>query len=139
VIAPAEEAVKEVETPAAEVVTPKDKRRTSFFGAFGKKEKKAETSDGEVTDGEGKETKAKANKLGTLFRKNSKAVKLDKEEVTAAETEAKADKAEETPATEEATTQETPAVDEASKPAEAATEETKNVTVPAVTPVQAAA
>jgi hypothetical protein len=146
VTAPAEgEAAKEAETPAAEAATtPKDKRRTSFFGAFGKKEKKTESSDAEVTDGEGKETKAKSNKLGGLFRKNSKAVKLDKEEVAAAETEAKADKAEETKAetadkTEE-TTQETPAVEEAAKPAEtAATEEVKNVDVPAATPVQAAA
>lgn len=143
--APADaEAAKDAETPATEAATtPKDKRRTSFFGAFGKKEKKAESSDTEVTDGEGKEAKAKSNKLGGLFRKNSKAVKLDKEEVAAAETEAKADKAEETkaeePAATEATTQETPAVEEAAQPIEPATEEAKNVNVSAATPVQAAA
>lgn len=142
--APAEgEASKDAaaETPATETATtPKEKRRTSFFGAFGaKKEKKAETSDNEGTDGE---TKAKTNKLGGLFRKNSKAVKLDKEEVAAAETEAKADKAEETKP-EEAKPEETAtAAEEAPQTAEAtapATEENKNVNVATSTPVQAAA
>ncbi|KAJ5707064.1 hypothetical protein N7488_006865 [Penicillium malachiteum] len=133
------EAAKETaaETPAAEAATtPKDKRRTSFFGAFGKKEKKDASDNEATTDGE-KETK-KANKLGGLFRKPSKAVKLDKEEVAAAETEAKA---------EEAVATEAPAAEEAAAPVEevvkapetAATEEPKNVEVPASTPVQAAA
>lgn len=146
VTAPAEgEAAKDkdaAETPAAEAATtPKEKRRTSFFGAFGaKKEKKADTPDNDATDGE---TKAKSNKLGGIFRKPSKAVKLDKEE-PAAETEAKADKTPETKA-EKPTAKDTPAevAEEAPKPAEAAapaaTEETKNVNVATTTPVQAAA
>ncbi|KAJ5107917.1 hypothetical protein N7456_004592 [Penicillium angulare] len=129
-----------VESPAAETAsTPKDKRRTSFFGAFGKKEKKADTSDNEATtDGE-KEAK-KGNKLGGLFRKPSKAVKLDKEEVAATETEAKPEETTEI-STEAAKAEETAApVEEAAKaPETAATEETKNVEVPASTPVQAAA
>lgn len=147
--APAEgEAAKEAapESPAAEAATtPKDKRRTSFFGAFGvnKKEKKTDSSDNEATDGEApKEAKAKSNKLGGLFRKPSKAVKLDKEEVAAAETETKADKAEETVEPVKETAEETaaPTVEEAAKTEEAAaTEEAKNVNVPAATPVQAAA
>lgn len=134
------EAPKETaaESPAAEAATtPKDKRRTSFFGAFGKKEKKADTSDNEATtDGE-KETK-KGNKLGGLFRKPSKAVKLDKEEVAATEAEAKPEEATTEAA---ATTEEAAApVEEAAKAPEAvAAEETKNVEVPASTPVQAAA
>ncbi|KAJ5730034.1 uncharacterized protein N7483_004542 [Penicillium malachiteum] len=129
------EAVKETAETPAEAATPKDKRRTSFFGAFGKKEKKDASDNEATTDGE-KETK-KANKLGGLFRKPSKAVKLDKEEV-AAETDAKA---------EEAVATEAPVVEEAAAPVEevvkapetAATEEPKNVEVPASTPVQAAA
>ncbi|KAJ6171029.1 Pleckstrin homology domain-containing protein [Penicillium chermesinum] len=139
VTAPAEgEAAKESapETPA-EATTPKDKRRTSFFG-FGKKEKKAD-SDNEGTDSEAKEGK-KGNKLGGLFRKptNAKKVAADSKEETKEE-----DKKEETteaPAA-EAATEETPAVvAEEPKPAEAtAAEETKNVEVPASTPVQAAA
>ncbi|KAJ5871698.1 uncharacterized protein N7529_004051 [Penicillium soppii] len=143
VIAPAEAEASKVasaETPVAEAVsTPKEKRRTSFFGNLGMKKEKKTESDNEGTDGEAKETKAK--KLGGLFRKPSKAVKLDKEEVAAAETEAKADQAEEVapavPAKE--TVEETPAVvAEAPKDVET-TEEAKNVTVPASTPVQAAA
>ncbi|KAJ5732713.1 hypothetical protein N7493_004194 [Penicillium malachiteum] len=128
------EAAKETaaETPAAEAATtPKDKRRTSFFGAFGKKEKKDASDNEATTDGE-KETK-KANKLGGLFRKPSKAVKLDKEEVAAAETEAKA---EEVAATEEAAA---PVEEVVKAPETAAPEEPKNVEVPASTPVQAAA
>lgn len=133
-IAPAEaEAAKETtaETP---VETPKDKRRSSFFGF--KKEKKADTSDNEATtDGE-KEAK-KANKLGGLFRKPSKAVKLDKEDVATAETEVKA---EPTEASTEVATETAAPVEEAAKATEtAATEEPKNVEVPASTPVQAAA
>jgi hypothetical protein len=104
-----------------------------------KKEKKAD-SDNEATDGEAKETKAKSNKLGGLFRKPSKAVKLDKEEVAAAETEAKADKSEETPAVPAKDNEVTPAAtEETPKPVEEVTEEAKNVNVPASTPVQAAA
>ncbi|KAJ5318804.1 hypothetical protein MYU51_012807 [Penicillium brevicompactum] len=141
--APTEAAVETpVETPAETVSTPKEKRRTSFFGNLGvKKEKKAESSDNEATDGETKETKAKSNKLGGLFRKPSKAVKLDKEEVAAAETEAKADKAEEVaPAVPAKETAEEAAVPETTQTAPAeATEEAKNVTVHASTPVQAAA
>ncbi|KAJ5972225.1 uncharacterized protein N7479_002143 [Penicillium vulpinum] len=139
VTAPAEA----VETPAAEtpaeaVSTPKEKRRTSFFGNLGmKKEKKAESSDNEVTDGEGKETKAKSNKLGGLFRKPSKAVKLDKEEVAATETEA-ADEAPAVPAKETATEDAPAVIDEAPKAAETV-HESKNVSVAAATPVQAAA
>ncbi|KAJ5476411.1 hypothetical protein N7475_002140 [Penicillium sp. IBT 31633x] len=132
------------ETPAAETVsTPKEKRRTSFFGNLGmKKEKKTDSSDNEVTDGEAKETKAKSNKLGGLFRKPSKAVKLDKEEVAAGETDVKADATEEAPAVpaKETPTEEAPVVvEETPKPAQATTEEPKNVNVPAATPVQAAA
>ncbi|KAL1857345.1 hypothetical protein Plec18170_003467 [Paecilomyces lecythidis] len=80
--APAEgEAAKKDESaPAAEATaeatTPKDKRRTSFFGNFGKKEKK-----GEASDSEG-EAKPK-NKLGGLFRKPSKAVKSGKDKEAA--------------------------------------------------------
>lgn len=142
VTAPADaEAAKDTnataETPTAEAATsPKDKRRTSFFGAFGaKKEKKAETSDNEVTDGETK----KSNKLGGLFRKPSKGVKLDKEEVATTQTEAKADKAEETVAQDApvAAVEETPNPVEPAVPA--STEEAKNVNVATSTPVQAAA
>lgn len=142
------EAAKEAtapETPISEpATTPKDKRRTSFFGAFSvKKEKKADTSDNEVTDGENKEHKAKSNKLGGLFRKPSKAVKLDKREVSAAEAETKAEKVEETKeaVAEAAPSEETAtAVEEVPKPAEPiAAEETKNVNVATSTPVQAAA
>ncbi|KAJ5892560.1 hypothetical protein N7504_009251 [Penicillium tannophilum] len=134
VIAPAEaEAAKETtaETP---IETPKDKRRSSFFGF--KKEKKADTSDNEATtDGE-KEAK-KANKLGGLFRKPSKAVKLDKEGVAAAETEVKP---EQTEASTEVATETAAPVEEATKATETATaEEPKNVEVPTSTPVQAAA
>ncbi|KAJ5810116.1 uncharacterized protein N7503_002334 [Penicillium pulvis] len=134
VIAPAEaEAAKETtaETP---LETPKDKRRSSFFGF--KKEKKADTSDNEATtDGE-KEAK-KANKLGGLFRKPSKAVKLDKEGVAAAETEVKP---EQTEASTEVAAETVVPVEEATKATETATaEEPKNVEVPTSTPVQAAA
>jgi len=127
------------ETPAAEAVSsPKEKRRTSFFGNLGMKKEKKADSDNEVTDGEAKETKAK--KLGGLFRKPSKAVKLDKEEVAAAETVAKADAAEEAPAVpaKETATEEAPAVVEAPKAVETP-EEPKNVNVAVATPVQAAA
>ncbi|KAJ5168310.1 uncharacterized protein N7482_003904 [Penicillium canariense] len=135
----AAKATEEVkESPAAEASTPKDKRRTSFFGNFGvKKEKKADTSDNEVTDGENKETKAKSSKLGGLFRKPSKAVKLDKEEVATAETDAKPEEAEET---KETATETLPAAtEEVTQPAETTTEEAKTVNVATSTPVQAAA
>lgn len=133
VTAPAEaEAAKETpaQSPTAEA---KDKRRTSFFGNFGKK--KGESSDTE--DGEGK----KGNKLGGLFRKPSKAVKLDNQKETSAEA---ADKKEENKpepiAKDDAPAAEKPAEE---KPAEeagvsAAAEEAKN-NVASSTPVQAAA
>ncbi|EAW10672.1 uncharacterized protein ACLA_051440 [Aspergillus clavatus NRRL 1] len=112
-----------VETPSAV----KDKRRTSFFGNFGKKKGDS--------DNEDVEAKHKGNKLGGLFRKPSKAVKLDNKEAPATkDTEEKT----------EAATQEVPAeapVEETPKPAGApATEEAKPVTVTSTsTPVQAAA
>ncbi|KAJ5779425.1 hypothetical protein N7457_007145 [Penicillium paradoxum] len=143
VTAPAADETAVVETSAAEPVSsPKEKRRTSFFGNLGmKKEKKAESSDNEVTDGEAKEAKHK-NKLGGLFRKPSKAVKLDKEEVAATETEVKADAAEDVsavPAKETATEEASAAVEETRKAAETVPEDAKNVSVAAATPVQAAA
>ncbi|RDW94113.1 uncharacterized protein DSM5745_01435 [Aspergillus mulundensis] len=124
--APEVEAAKEtpaespVESPAAAT---KDKRRTSFFGSFGKK--KADSGD-EAAEGEAKPK----NKLGGLFRKPSKAVKPETKETTEAEaaepkteTVAEAGPAEETP-----------------KPAEApATEEAKPVVPSTAAPVQAAA
>ncbi|KAJ5942355.1 hypothetical protein N7516_002523 [Penicillium verrucosum] len=134
---PVEEATAKPTEAEAAVSSPKEKRRTSFFGNLGMKKEKKADSDNEVTDGEAKETKAK--KLGGLFRKPSKAVKLDKEEVAAAETEAKADAAEEAPAVpaKETATENAPVV-EAPKAVET-TEETKNVNVATATPVQAAA
>ncbi|KMK62514.1 conserved lysine-rich protein [Aspergillus fumigatus Z5] len=124
------EAPKEAaaQSPAAETPAGKDKRRTSFFGNFGKKKG---DSDNEGTDGD---AKAKGNKLGGLFRKPSKAVKLDNKEAAAKEE----DKAE--PTAQETSAEAAPAED-ASKPAEApATEEAKPATVAATTtPVQAAA
>ncbi|KAJ5449028.1 hypothetical protein N7445_003849 [Penicillium cf. griseofulvum] len=136
-------AAEAVETPAAEtpaetVSTPKEKRRTSFFGNLGMKKEKKADSDNEVTDGE---TKAKSNKLGGLFRKPSKAVKLDKEEVAAAETEAKADAAEEAPAVpaKETATEEAPAVVEETPKAVETAQDPKNVNVAVATPVQATA
>ncbi|PYH74189.1 uncharacterized protein BO88DRAFT_4838 [Aspergillus vadensis CBS 113365] len=126
VTAPAEaEAAKDAApaSPAAE--TPKDKRRTSFFGNFGKKKG---DSDNEGADGE---PKPKANKLGGIFRKPSKAVKSEPKETKEA-TEAEA-------APKEATVEESPA-EESAKPAEAApAEESKPVDVATSTPVQAAA
>lgn len=126
VTAPAEaEAAKDAApaSPAAE--TPKDKRRTSFFGNFGKKKG---DSDNEGADGE---PKPKGNKLGGIFRKPSKAVKSEPKEAKEA-TEAEA-------APKEAPVQESPA-EESAKPAEAApAEESKPVDVATSTPVQAAA
>ncbi|OJI86739.1 hypothetical protein ASPTUDRAFT_188095 [Aspergillus tubingensis CBS 134.48] len=126
VTAPAEaEAAKDAApaSPAAE--TPKDKRRTSFFGNFGKKKG---DSDNEGADGE---PKAKGNKLGGIFRKPSKAVKSEPKETKEA-TEAEA-------APKEATVPESPA-EESAKPAGAApAEESKPVDVATSTPVQAAA
>ncbi|KAI9932903.1 hypothetical protein ASPWEDRAFT_22657 [Aspergillus wentii DTO 134E9] len=138
VTAPAEgEAAKDAaapaETPATETTAAatKEKRRTSLF--FGKK--KAGESDNEA---EG-EAKPKGNKLGGLFRRSSKAVKLDKEEAPAADAEAKADKPE--PISKDAPVEEAPAAEEAAQPAEApATEEAKPANVASTsTPVQAAA
>lgn len=122
------------ETPAAEATTPKDKRRTSFFGNFGKKEKKTDTSDNEVTDGE---TKAKS-KLGGLFRKPSKAVKLHKEEAPAAEPEVKAEEAVAAEAAAPAEETAAPVVEEVA-PVETTSEEAKNVNLTTSAPVQAAA
>lgn len=141
VTAPAEaEAAKETpaQSPTAEA---KDKRRTSFFGNFGKK--KGESSDTE--DGEGK----KGNKLGGLFRKPSKAVKLDNQKETSA-AEAADKKEENKPepiAKDDAPAAEKPAeekpaeeagVSAAADAAPAASEEAKN-NVASSTPVQAAA
>ncbi|KAL4977501.1 Pleckstrin homology domain-containing protein [Aspergillus desertorum] len=122
--APEVEAAKEtpaespVETPAAAT---KDKRRTSFFGSFGKK--KADSGD-EAAEGEGKPK----NKLGGIFRKPSRAVKPETKETaetaeSKTETVAEAGPAEETSKT------------VADAPA---TEETKPV-VSTAAPVQAAA
>lgn len=125
--APAEgEAAKDAaETPAPEP-TPKDKRRTSFFGNLGIKKDGAE--------GEGK-----PKKLGGLFRKPSKAVKGGEKEKEAApaETIPEGDKPE--PISKDA-----PAED---KPAEEGKAEEKEADVAAEsvnvasnsTPVQAAA
>ncbi|RAL01036.1 uncharacterized protein BO80DRAFT_425018 [Aspergillus ibericus CBS 121593] len=126
VTAPAEAEAAKDATPAQSPVaeTPKDKRRTSFFGNFGKKKG---DSDNEGADGE---PKPKGNKLGGIFRKPSKAVKP---EVKDTEAEAKAE------APKEATVPESPA-EEAAQPAEAAEEESKPVNVASTsTPVQAAA
>ncbi|BDD58496.1 hypothetical protein MAP00_003770 [Monascus purpureus] len=117
--APKEEAAgSPAETPAKETPA-KDKRRTSFFGNLGGKK-----------DGSDSE-EHKSSKLGSLFRKPSKAVKSEKKEKkedkeTAAE--AKTEPAEEP-------IKESPA-EEASKPAES-TEPVPVAATPA--PVQAAA
>ncbi|PYH84472.1 hypothetical protein BO82DRAFT_381604 [Aspergillus uvarum CBS 121591] len=119
----AKDATPAVSPAAAE--TPKNSRRTSFFGNFGKKKG---DSDNEGADGE---AKPKGNKLGGIFRKPSKAVKTEVKETKEA-TEA---------APKEAPVQESPA-EESAQPAEApaATEEVAPVNnVPASTPVQAAA
>ena len=143
VTAPAEaEAAKETkETPAqSPAAEGKDKRRTSFFGNFGKK--KGESSDTE--EGEGK----KGNKLGGLFRKPSKAVKLDNQkETSAAESSEKKEENKPEPiAKDDAPAAEKPAEEKpaeeatsaAAEAAPAASEETKN-NVASSTPVQAAA
>lgn len=131
VTAPADgEAAKDASAAQSPVETPKDKRRTSFFGNFGKK--KGESSDTE--DAEGK----KGNKLGGLFRKPSKAVKLDNQkEETPADSETKAEEKPE-PVAKDAPAEEKPAQEEA-KPAEAPAEESKTNNVTSSTPVQAAA
>ena len=118
------------ETPGASKES-KDKRRTSFFGNFGKK--KGESSDTEDADGK------KGNKLGGLFRKPSKAVKLDDKKETAAGAEDKTQNKPE-PVAKDAPAEEKPAQEEA-KPTEApaATEESKTNNVASSTPVQAAA
>lgn len=130
VTAPADgEAAKDsaAQSPAE---TPKDKRRTSFFGNFGKK--KGDSSDTE--DAEGK----KGNKLGGLFRKPSKAVKLDNQkEETPADSEAKVEDKPE-PVAKDAPAEEKPAQEEA-KPTETPAEESKTNNVTSSTPVQAAA
>ncbi|PYH42093.1 uncharacterized protein BP01DRAFT_304088 [Aspergillus saccharolyticus JOP 1030-1] len=113
-------------TPAASPAaaeTPKNSRRTSFFGNFGKKKG---DSDNEGVDGE---AKPKGNKLGGIFRKPSKAVKTEVKEAAPDATPKEAP-VEESPAEESAQPVEAPA----------ATEETAPVNnVPASTPVQAAA
>ncbi|KAE8144155.1 Pleckstrin homology domain-containing protein [Aspergillus avenaceus] len=128
VTAPAEaEASKDVapSSPAAE--TPKDKRRTSFFGNFGKKKG---DSDNEAET----ESKPKGNKLGGLFRKPSKAVKSDTKEAAATETEAKPDGA-----PKEATVQESAEEAQPEVPG-VSSEETKPANIPPTSaPVQAAA
>lgn len=108
------------ETPAA---TTKDKRRTSFFGNFGKKKGDSDNEEGEAKP---------KNKLGGLFRKPSKAVKSEPK----AEEESKPAE----PKTE--TVPEAAPAEESSKPADAdapATEEAKPVVASTSTPVQAAA
>ena len=117
------------ETPGASKES-KDKRRTSFFGNFGKKKGESDTED---ADGK------KGNKLGGLFRKPSKAVKLDDKKETAAGAEDKTENKPE-PVAKDAPAEEKTAQEEA-KPAEApaATEESKTNNVASSTPVQAAA
>lgn len=131
VTAPAEgETAKDASAAQSPAETPKDKRRTSFFGNFGKK--KGDSSDTE--DAEGK----KGNKLGGLFRKPSKAVKLDNQkEETPADSETKAEDKPE-PVTKDAPTEEKLTQEEA-KPAETPAEESKTNNVTSSTPVQAAA
>lgn len=131
VTAPADgEAAKDASAAQSPAETPKDKRRTSFFGNFGKK--KGDSSDTE--DAEGK----KGNKLGGLFRKPSKAVKLDNQkEETPVDSEAKAEDKPE-PVAKDAPAEEKPAQEEA-KPAEIPAEESKTNNVTSSTPVQAAA
>lgn len=105
------------ETPAA---ANKDKRRTSFFGNFGKKKGDSDNEDGE--------SKPK-NKLGGIFRKPSKAVKSETKEPTAEPAEPKTE-----------TVAEAAPAEENSKPAETpAAEESKPAPAPAAAPVQAAA
>lgn len=134
VTAPAKgETAKETHAAQSPADAGKDKRRTSFFGNFGKK--KGESSDTE--DGEGK----KGNKLGGLFRKPSKAVKLDNQKETpAAEADANKTENKPEPVAKDAPAEEKPAQEEA-KPAEATapTEESKSNNVTSSTPIQAAA
>jgi outer membrane biosynthesis protein TonB len=119
----------------------KDKRRSTSFFNFGKKEKKGD-SDNEATDGESKPK----NKLGGIFRKPSKAVKADKEKETPAEPESKPEpvpkedpaenKAEEKPAEKPAENK----IEENAKPADAPAEEPKPANVPSTSAtVEAAA
>jgi len=131
VTAPADgEAAKDASAAQSPAETPKDKRRTSFFGNFGKK--KGESSDTEDADGK------KGNKLGGLFRKPSKAVKLDNQkEETPADSETKVEEKPE-PVAKDTPAEEKPAQEEA-KPAEAPAEESKTNNVTSSTPVQAAA
>ncbi|PGH08120.1 hypothetical protein AJ80_07914 [Polytolypa hystricis UAMH7299] len=70
--APAESAAA-AETPAPPAL--KEKRRTSLFGNLGsKKEKKADAAEGEAVEGETK-AKSPVPKLGSLFRRPSRANK----------------------------------------------------------------
>ena len=66
-------------TPASTETTPKDRRRSSFFGTLGKKDKKPvdanKKTDNAVSDAEGTDNEKKTNKLQGLFRKASKSVK----------------------------------------------------------------
>lgn len=136
------EAPKEgaAESPAAETPSgAKDKRRTSFFGSFGMKKEKKGDSDNE-TDGESKPK----NKLGGIFRKPSKAVKMDKE-TPAEENKPEPVSKEEPEAKAEAKADDKPAekpTEEITKPAETAatTEEAKPANVASTsTTVEAAA
>lgn len=83
-----EEAATTEASASAEPAQPtlKEKRRTSMFSGLGTKKEKKPESDGAESD-----SKAKANKLGGLFRKPSKAVKpteKKEESTTPTETEA---------------------------------------------------
>lgn len=122
--APEVEAAKDTaptESPAETPAATKDKRRTSFFGNFGKKKGDSDNEEGEAKP---------KNKLGGLFRKPSKAVKSEPK----AEEESKPAE----PKTE--TVPEAAPAEESSKPADApATEEAKPVVASTSTPVQAAA
>ena len=78
---PAPTVEKAVATPAKDTTsTPKERRRSSFFGTLGKKEKKPsdttpKKSDSAVSDAEATDNEKKSNKLQGLFRKASKSVK----------------------------------------------------------------
>ena len=100
--APAEPAATAPETPAPPAL--KEKRRTSLFGSLGtKKEKKADASEGETTEGEAK-AKSPVPKLGGLFRRPSRAKKEEKPAAAPVESEPipegteKSDSAKDTPA-----------------------------------------
>lgn len=136
-----------VESPA------KDNRRTSFFGNIGtKKEKKGNNSDSENADGDAKPK----NKLGSIFRKPSKAVKSENKQKEKATTPSSSEAKSSEPAIKEAAENkeaeaaadketaveskdkapaETPKTEEASKP----NESEAGSAAPTAAPVQAAA